>query len=119
MTDRDAVISAFKQSRRNIPFFAALAYLLTFLPHWLGKFGLVITAIGALLYVVFVGQALLTTVLGFVSLASWPFRTEAEKQLMQTRWVALGVLLISFDAIVYAACFYYIGKTSSWWGVFS
>jgi hypothetical protein len=117
MNDREAFTSAFRQSRKNIPIFSLGAYVLTLLPNWLGIFRLGITSLGAILYALFMLQAIFTTLLSLFSLVTWPLRPHADKLLMQPTWVAAGALLTTFDTVVYAACFYFIGRASSWWGM--
>lgn len=117
ITDRDAAISAFRQSRKNIPLFAVAAFVLTFVPRWLGTFGLFITGLGALLYVVLFLRASLSTFLGCITLVLGPLRTSQEKQFSQRTWVLVGMLVTTVDAVVYGACFFFIGKASHWWAI--
>ena len=117
ITDRDATTSAFRQSRKNIPFFAVAAFALTFVPHWLGTVGLFVTGLGAFLYVVFFLHASLSTFWGSIALVLGPLRTSHEKQFSQRAWVIVGMLVTTVDAVVFGACFFFIGKASHWWGI--
>lgn len=117
MTDREAFRSALRQSSRNLPFFAGSAYVVSFIPDLLGLVGVIIAGISVLLFIFFMGQALLSTLLGLVSLISWPARSEMDRRSMQPSWVVLSVLLTMVDAAVYAGCIYFVGRSARWWGL--
>jgi hypothetical protein len=116
MNDREAFKSALRQSCRNIPFFAAQAYLVSFLPSVLGVVGTVIATISALLFIVFVAWDLFTTLLGIVLLITWSFRPAIRHAQAQLGWMAAGTLLTAFSATAYAAMFYWAGRSTGWWG---
>ena len=117
MTDREAFRSALRQSSRNLSFFAVQAYVVSFLPDLLGPLGAIIAGISVLVFIVFMGQALLSTLLGLVSLITWPARSEMDRRLVQPSWVFLSVLLTMADAAVYAGCIYVVGRSARWWGL--
>jgi hypothetical protein len=110
LTDAEAVKSAFRQSCRNIPFFAAQAYIVSFLPEIIGKIGLVLIVVSGLLFAVFVAQAALSALLGLFLVMTYPFRPLPDRQTVQPYWVAAGVILNVFEAAIYSGCIYYMAK---------
>ncbi len=115
ITDREAFKAGLRQTSKNIPFFVAGAYIVTFLPDLLGIVGMVIAAVAAVMVTIFAGEALLTVVLGIISLGAWAIFRDTD---LQPGWAILSILLRTLDGTVYAGCFYFIARSASWWGLF-
>lgn len=121
ITDREAFKAALRQSSRNIPFFVAMVYIVTFLPDLLGIIGVFIEAGAALTMIIFVGKALFSVALGLASVSVWGFYTitkKASRMTLEPGWAVLSMVLRIFDASVYAGCFYFMAQSGGWWGPF-
>jgi len=119
LTDRDAAVSAARQTLRNAPFFAGWAILLgSVLVPLLGMVGKVIAALSGILFALFAIQNGIASLLGIFRLVAWPFISPLERMETQTQWIAFGTVITVADVFVYLACLYWVGNASNWWGLF-
>ena len=117
MTDHEAFTAAFRQSRRNIPYWIGATLSIAFLPNLIGVAGSVFAALFVILLCVFAAEALFSVAFGLFMLAAYPFRHPIERADFQVKWVAASVLLRGLDSAIYLGATYYIGLSVAWWGL--